>query len=445
MKANQVSTWALVALTALTSCSPSRDLKKTAEEVGPAPVSGTNKDHEPAKDAPLAAAPTAPVVLRNAVPITGLPTYGPSDALVTLVEVTDYDCPFCAKSQATLHTLRERHGKDLRVAVVESPLPMHARAEPAALAALAADAAGRFEVMHTRLFEAKGKRTDDDLLALAVESGVPRRTFESLVTSRGPREALANARSLASGLRVRGTPAFFVNGRKIAGAQPIGVFEALIEEELVHARALVMAGLPRASVYDAILEEARKNPAPLDEDEAIEPSRLEPAARDVGGARFLGVTSAPVTVVLFTDLECPFCARLDTELRELVEKHKDVRVVLRHAPLPMHAHATLAARAALAAEAQNKLAAYTALVFSDQHDLERATLIAHARTARLDVVRFTRDLDSAWVTARLEADQALAKKLDVRGTPTAFVDSERVVGAQPLATFEHAIDDAKRR
>ena len=111
----------------------------------------------------------------------------------------------------------------------------------------------------------------------------------------------------------------------------------------------------------------------------------------------------------------------------------------------MHEHGELAARAAIAADAQGKLGAFLAVAFANQGKLERGSLEAHARAAGLDAVKLTQDMDAKWVTARLAEDLALARKLDVRGTPTVFVESERIVGAQPLATFEHAIDEAARR
>src|SRR5438552_1485258 len=73
---------------------------------------------------PTAAAP-APSEPRFAVPIDGLPTIGDRDALVTIVEFTDYECPYCAKAEKTMHQLRESYGHDLRFAVAMHPLPMH--------------------------------------------------------------------------------------------------------------------------------------------------------------------------------------------------------------------------------------------------------------------------------------------------------------------------------
>lgn len=402
---------------------------------------------EPTSEAPLAAAPARGdlAVKRFTVPVDGLPSYGPRDARVTIVEATDYDCPYCARAENTMATLREKHPRDVRVVVLPVPLPMHPHAETAARASLAVFEAKpeAFVTMHTKLFADQRARTDDDLLAFAEGAGVSSRSYTTALASAGTKDALARSAKLASALHVNGTPTFFVNGRIVRGAQTLATFETIVDEEITHTHDLEAAGVPRVALYEAILKEARENPAPLEKDP--EETTVVREARGVGGAHFLGSPSAKTTLTLFTDLACPYCARLDTRLRELSEKHPEVKVVLRHAPLPMHENAPLAARAAIAADAQGKLAPFVAQVFTNQHTQDRAVLEEHARKAGLDMARFTKDLDAPWTAARLEEDRALARKLGVEGTPTTFVEDERVVGAQPLALFERALTSAKAR
>lgn len=373
-----------------------------------------------------AVAPSASAIY--AVPVDGLPTIGKSDALVTIVEFTDYDCPFCARAEHTMSALREKYGADLRVAVAEHPLPMHPRARVAALAALGVDDAS-FGAVHAALFENPDARSPDALAKIV--QGASRR-------SGAPDSLLANAEALASTLHVTGTPMFFVNGRKISGAQPFDTFDALVSEEVARARAMVAAGVARSNVYDAIAVAARANPPPI-EDDVAEKITVIPAARDVGGAQFLGDPNARIVMTLFTDFECPYCKKLDARLREIVAAHSDVRVVLRNKPLPMHPHARLAAKAAIAAAAQNKLDPYAQILFANQNALDHDALVTYASRASLDVARFTRDLDSDDTNVLLAEDEAIAAKLDVKGTPTSFVGARLVVGAQPVATFEDAI------
>jgi protein-disulfide isomerase len=377
-------------------------------------TSCTGSDPPNGSPPPSVEAPV-PRVARFVVPTEGLPAFGPNDALVTIVEFTDYDCPFCAKAARTMHALRDRYGKDLRFAVAMHPLPIHPNARPAALAALEASASSTFPAIHARMFE----RPDD------------RPPFRG---SADATRRLADAEALADRLHVRGTPTFFVNGRRIGGAQPLPTFERVIDEELSHARELTSTGVLRERVYDVILEEARANPAPLDEDAAEDGPAFVPEARAAGGATLFGRRDAKSTILVFTDFQCPYCKRLDAQLRELAN-HQDVRVVVRNKPLPLHSHARLAAKAAIAADKQGKLAEMTKELFEHQDALDRASLMIYAERLALDVDRFRIDLDDWDTEARLVEDEALAAKLNVRGTPTSFVDGKRVIGAQPIARF----------
>ena len=377
-------------------------------------TSCTGNDTPNGAPAPSLEAP-APRVSRFAVPTDGLPSFGPKDALVTIVEFTDYDCPFCARAEKTMQKIRERYGKDVRFAVAMHPLPMHPEARPAALGALEASASPSFDSLHARMFEHPHERP----------------------VFRGSAEAkrmLADAEALADRLHVRGTPTFFVNGRRIGGAQPLGTFERVIEEELVHARELTLRGMARERVYGAILEEARANPAPFEDETADEGPAFVPEAKAAGGATLAGPANAARTILVFTDFECPYCKRLDGQLRDLAAKG-DVRVVIRNRPLPIHSHARLAAKAAIAADKQGKLAEMTKELFDHQGALDRASLMIYAEQLALDIDRFRVDLDGWDTEARLAEDEALAAKLDVRGTPTSFVDGKRVIGAQPIARF----------
>src|SRR6202034_3820597 len=86
------------------------------------------------------------------VPVDGLPDIGDPRALVTIVAFTDYQCPYCRRAEATLIQLRESYGGQVRIVVAEKPLPMHDRARPAALAALAASNQGAYYLMRARLY-----------------------------------------------------------------------------------------------------------------------------------------------------------------------------------------------------------------------------------------------------------------------------------------------------
>ena len=404
------STLLLLSSLLLASCGP---YGADSSDAAPSPPSHGEKN------APVAQPAPSP---RFAVPIQGLPTMGDRDALVTIVEVTDYQCPYCARAEETIHALRVKYGRDLRIAVLENPLPIHEHARDRALLALSADERGEFETVHHALF-AQGAALD---VPTASATDAAKATLE-------------RSMKLVASLGVHGTPTFFVNGRKICGAQPIATFEAIIDQELLHARALLASGVAPGAVYDRIVAEARDNPPPMEDPGALDAPSIVAEAKTIGGVDFLGAKDAPRTIVLFTDFECPYCAKLDARLRTFVTEHPDVRVVVRQRPLPMHPHARLAAKAALAAAAQGRLAEYAALLFANQGALERDALVGYATRIGLDSGRFVRDLDAPETEQRLVDDGAWADKLQVTGTPTSFVDGRRVIGAQAASTFADAL------
>ena len=391
--------------------------------------------------------PTMPAAAGVRIPIDGLPILGSDRALVTMVAFTDYQCPYCARAEQRVAALREAYGDDLRVAVAQHPLPMHDHARRAALAALAAAEQGKLAPMHARLFDEGATMDEASLSRSATLAGLDVERFDAARRGASTLRALERDEALAKSAGVTGTPTFFVNGRRIAGAQPMETFRAIIDEELAKARALVARGVRREDVYAAVLRDALplapEGPS-REPDAPFEPARPEQARfLGVGGAPLRGPPRAPVTVVVFSDFECPFCARATATLRELEEAFSGkLRIAYKQRPLPMHPHARLAARASLAAHAQGKFWEYHDLLFSHRDALDRASLERYARDVGLDAVRFGRDLESPDVDARLAADEADARGLGAEGTPTFYVNGRRIVGAQPIATFKAAVERA---
>jgi protein-disulfide isomerase len=163
----------------------------------------------------------------------------------------------------------------------------------------------------------------------------------------------------------------------------------------------------------------------------------------VGAAPIRGAERAPVTVVVFTDFQCPFCARAEKTMAALTQKYAGrVRVAFKNNPLPFHENGRLAARAAMAAGEQGKFWEYHDALFAHQDALGREALEGYAKDLGIDLVRFRAALESSHIAAAVDADVAEAGALDVKGTPCFFVNGRRIVGAQPLAAFEAAVDEA---
>ncbi|MBJ6764903.1 thioredoxin domain-containing protein [Myxococcaceae bacterium JPH2] len=387
-------------------------------------------------------APVNPTVFR--VPVEGSFVKGDEDALVTLVEFSDYQCPYCSRANATVRQLQARFGRDLRVVMKHHPLELHARALPAALAALAAGEQGKFWEMHERLFDAPKQLEDADLERHARELGLDVARWKQDLSSPKLAERIRQDSALALRLGAPGTPGFFINGRFLSGALPLEQFSALVEEELGKARAQVKAGTRAEDVYANILARgqeaapARASPPPAQE--------LPAQKVEVGTAPSRGPANAPVTLVAYSDFECPFCSRAVPTLKTLEQEYAGrLRVAFKQQPLAMHPHAKLAASAALAAHEQGKFWEMHDLLFSNQRALDRASLEGYAQSLGLDMKSFRTALDTGKNDARIAADMAEGLKIGAGATPTFFINGRPVVGAEPIDHFRRIIDDELRK
>ena len=222
---------------------------------------------------------------------------------------------------------------------------------------------------------------------------------------------------------------------------------------------------PAATLSDGAqvmwLESARKAIVALVLVLGVLPAAAQPAAPpvpqrvtlpDAAGHAALGAQDAPVTVIEFTDLQCPFCARFSAQtFPELRKKYVDtgkVRFVTRDLPLVFHAQALPAAVAARCAGDQGKYWEYRERLFAVQQELGDAIYDKLAAEMSLDAKKFAACRTSGGYRTAAEADRATANALGITGTPTFLVGTvsngtftgERVTGARPLAAFEAKIE-----
>src|SRR5262249_43154056 len=183
----------------------------------------------PAKPA-TAAAPRLGESTVYRVPIESSPVHGKATALVTMVEFSDYQCPFCSRANGTVTELEKDYGDKLRVVMKQNPLPFHEHAKSAALAALAAGQQNKYWEMHEKLFSNQKALDDASIERYAQEVGLDVAKWKQAMKSPKLEETIKKDQALAASLGATGTPAFFINGRKIAGAQPIDNFKKVIDE-----------------------------------------------------------------------------------------------------------------------------------------------------------------------------------------------------------------------
>jgi protein-disulfide isomerase len=156
-----------------------------------------------------------------------------------------------------------------------------------------------------------------------------------------------------------------------------------------------------------------------------------------------GPADAKVTVIEFSDFECPYCSKAAETVTQLKGKYADkVRFVFRHFPLSFHPNAHVASQAVLAASEQGKFWELHDLLFQNQKALDRASLEGYAKKIGLKADVFTAALDSKKHAERVEADMKLGNEVGVNGTPTMFVNGERVANPTDFGSVSALIDKA---
>ena len=174
-----------------------------------------------------------PTVFRADVPFAGGPMRGVEKAAVTIVKFEDFQCPFCKTVQPTFKDLLKKY--DGKVRVVHKDLPLeaiHPLARRAAEAGRCAGEQGKFWEYHDQLYGQAPKLSVDDLKAAAKEVGLNVPSFEQCFASGKYRAGVQKDINDGAQLGLTGTPAFFINGRELSGAQPLDAFAAIIDEEL---------------------------------------------------------------------------------------------------------------------------------------------------------------------------------------------------------------------
>jgi len=163
------------------------------------------------------------------------PSRGGANAPVTIVEFSDFECPFCGHAVETLQQVQKKYGDSVRIVFRDYPLFSHRTAKRAAEAAHCADEQGKFWEMHDRLFTKGGPLTDADLYRFAGQAGIDHDKFDQCLTSGKFKEAWKPSQDEGNRVGVTSTPSFFINGRMLVGAAGYDAFSKIIDEELANA------------------------------------------------------------------------------------------------------------------------------------------------------------------------------------------------------------------
>jgi protein-disulfide isomerase len=400
----------------------------TAENLKNGPAPDDDDDGPPAKD-----------TATYKVPVGKSPVRGSTNALVTIIEFADFQCPYCAKVDPTLKQVMAAYQGDVRFVWKNEPLPFHPNAEPAAELALEARAekgdAGFWDA-HDRLFASQPKLEAADLEKIAAAMKLDVAKVKSAIKTHKYKAEIEADSDLGEDMQANGTPHFFINGKRLVGAVPFESFKAIIDPELANAKAQLAKGTPQAGLYDAIIKDGKGAPAP--EKKTISPNAQAPMR---------GKSSAKVTIVEFADFQCPFCKRAeDDAVAEVKKNYGDkVKFVWRDLPLSFHPNAepaAEAAREALAEKGQTGFWKMHDLLFANQTNLDRASLDGYAKQIGLDMTKFAAAIDNHTHKADIDLDSKAASDAKISGTPSFLINGYFLSGAQPYSKFRKLIDRA---
>ena len=335
---------------------------------------------------------------------------------MTIVEFTDFECPYCGQLIPVLDQIVKAYPDKVRVIFKHYPLPMHAHAQLAHEASVAAGVQGQFWEMYHLLFANQDHLEEADLLRYAAQLGLNVDTFREALDAHTFGSLVAESVAEGKGLGVGATPTLFINGQKLVGAKSFDTLKEQVDQVLGASGAA--NGTPQTPAQNQLPREINMAQAPV-----------------------RGAPTAPVTVVEFADFQCPYCASVQGTLnRLLMEYPTGVKLVFKSFPLSFHEDSMLAHRAALAAGAQGRFWEMHDAIFAGQRAMKRDDLIRMARGLGLDMGKFVADLDSDSLRATVEADRLEGARLGVEGTPTFFVDGKELEGAGTQARFEEMVD-----
>ena len=342
---------------------------------------------------------------------------GSDKAPVTVMVFSDFESFPCSRSAAVAVGVVEAN-RDVRLIFKHAPAASNPNALLAHEAALASGAQGKFWEMHDTLFANQQHLSRPDLVGYAKQIGLNLPAFEQALDRHTYRIVIERDLAEARGLGVTTTPTFFVNGRRLAGPQGYASLGAVIES--------LLAGIPQSQrVQEEIVASGPAQAISLDH------------------APAQGPAAAPISLVEFSDFECPYCAKTAPVVHQLLAAYPtQVHLAFKHYPLPMHKESPLAHEAALAAGDQGKFWEMHDALFASQDKLSREDLIAKAKQLNLDMLRFTRDLDSHRFKPAVDADRQEGNRLGIDGTPFFFINGHAISGGVSLADFKKLIDTA---
>ena len=360
-----------------------------------------------------------------------LPAFGPANAPVTVAVFSDFECPFCARFATMMRKeVLPAESQHVRLVFRQFPLPMHPWARAAAEASACAyrQKNDYFWDFHDFFFDHQRELTPDNLRARVLEHagtipGLDRAKFESCLAKAETKTAIEREVAFGNDNGIHATPTVFINGKqaRIGDAAQMLALVRQLEKD------------PNTPI---------PSPAPAT---SARSQRPQPRVREIadvakGDLPALGPANAPVTLTVFSDFQCPYCAKFAGMVRKgvLPVAGGSVRLVFRYFPLSMHPWALTSAEAAACAYRQKNeyFWSFHDFFFDHQKDLTPANLrqqiLDHARgMAGLDQAKFQECLADGGGKALVDREVAFGSANGIEATPIVFLNGKETEAVAP--------------
>lgn len=388
-----------------------------------------------------------------AVPVDGSDAvWGKRTAPVTIVVFSEVACPYSAQLDPTLESIRTVYGRDkVRVVWKNYPQQFHTFAQSAAIAGETIRALAGLDAFlefRRQAFQQQTSLTPENVARLAARVGVRPDAFKTAMDQDRYRGVVEKDVALARSLGVSSTPAVFINGIAMPGAQVFERYAEVIEAQLKKAGELLATGVPPTRLY---VELTRANRANVPAASAT-PSTRKQSADDLttwkvalGDSPVRGNATAPVTMVVFGDFQCPHSRRATDIFRQLMDSYGEkLRIVWKDRPLAWHPQAMLASIFAREARKQKGDAAFWRAhdkLFANNTRLEPADLLGYAAELGLDAAKVKVALASDDHADAMQKDIDQGDALRANATPHVFINGRRVLGVPGLDEYKTLIDE----
>jgi len=379
-------------------------------------VAALNAMRTPAAAAPAAGGPSQPVKKVD-LSLADAPFLGKAGAKVTVALFSDFQCPFCSRAEPVVKQILQAYPDDVKFYFKQFPLiSIHPNARPAALASMAARKQNKFWEMHDLLFANQRALDGPSIHRYAESLGLDMAAFDK--DSADPATARLLEQEIMEGQKagVQGTPTFFVDGVQVP-SWDFGTMKKMIDASKEGKDVGAVAGEIRT---------AMNRPTGPD------PSQVYQI--DVSGSPSKGPAGAPVTIVEFSDYQCPYCAGAESLWKQVMDAYPNkIKFVYKQFPLSFHKNARSASEAAIYAKQHGKYWEMHDLLFQNNQAMNRNTTDqaldlykGFAKQLGLDEAGLEAAVKSEANKVVIDKDLDDGRKAQVSGTPTVFINGKRL-------------------